>query len=635
MGLPSATPPAMVTTVPKAAVAPAAAAASTPKPMQQQPWTPASPVFAVPAKQLSPQPVQAAFTGSPSKGSTSPGAATQQPHQQWPSSVPQQPAEVQDSASAVSVPWQQDSRQTSKPTADLSAVAADAGGGGQRGGWLSLFGNRGPSQQGQHMQQQPAGQQQLGAYTQQQPQQHPGQFDSLLLYHHPSHTRQPSSPGQRASPLIPQAAAAIPGAVGTGKLPAPWVPGTAATAAANQMSATAGLPKQPWMPGMPLQPQQQPPAASGDSQVRVAAASSAAADHAGLSDRYLGASAPAAAGVVAAASMQDTSSSQQRQSPGQAGAAAGQQPQAAAAGYASLSDSYLGQPTKQGPDGGSISSSPLQQQQQQAPSMRPPDASQSMHSPPAAAGLVSEISFSPRSAAAAAASKAQQAAGMAGHGSAVSPEPASGLSAVLQPQDKHQQQKHLLPNGALTQPDSHSSFASLGAGNALANGIADKPHAAAVGVPAGGSAAGSAGPGTAPAGSLATNSVAGSGPPSTSGGFSAMSYIQAHAETSSRNTANLKLLQQHIDELTTEKLELMRGLQQQVKANEALAEENRTLTEQQNSMAAKVESERQQVKQLGKEMEAAAASLAALVGQRDALRAAAQEATDRANVGSN
>jgi FtsZ-binding cell division protein ZapB len=94
----------------------------------------------------------------------------------------------------------------------------------------------------------------------------------------------------------------------------------------------------------------------------------------------------------------------------------------------------------------------------------------------------------------------------------------------------------------------------------------------------------------------------------------------------------LKLLQQHIDELTTEKLELLRGLQQQARANEALAEENRSLGEQHNQMAARLQAEQAAVKRLGQEVEAVAASMAALVGERDAHRAAATEASERANV---
>ncbi|WIA10782.1 hypothetical protein OEZ85_010951 [Tetradesmus obliquus] len=89
---------------------------------------------------------------------------------------------------------------------------------------------------------------------------------------------------------------------------------------------------------------------------------------------------------------------------------------------------------------------------------------------------------------------------------------------------------------------------------------------------------------------------------------------------------------QHIDELTTEKLELMRGLQQQARANEALAEENRSLGEQHNQMASRVAAEQAAVKRLEAEVEAVAASMAALVGERDAHRAAATEASERANA---
>jgi hypothetical protein len=49
-----------------------------------------------------------------------------------------------------------------------------------------------------------------------------------------------------------------------------------------------------------------------------------------------------------------------------------------------------------------------------------------------------------------------------------------------------------------------------------------------------------------------------------------MGLIQAHAESSQRSAASLKLLQQHIDELTVEKLELERGLHQQVKLTNGL-----------------------------------------------------------------
>jgi FtsZ-binding cell division protein ZapB len=92
------------------------------------------------------------------------------------------------------------------------------------------------------------------------------------------------------------------------------------------------------------------------------------------------------------------------------------------------------------------------------------------------------------------------------------------------------------------------------------------------------------------------------------------------------------MLQQHIDELTTEKLELLRGLQQQARSNEALAEENRSLEEQHNQMAMRLQAEQAAAKRLESEVEAVAASMAALVGERDAHRAAATEASERANV---
>eukprot|EP00775_Hariotina_reticulata_P012770 gene12770-12898_t len=139
------------------------------------------------------------------------------------------------------------------------------------------------------------------------------------------------------------------------------------------------------------------------------------------------------------------------------------------------------------------------------------------------------------------------------------------------------------------------------------------------------------------AGSIAGSSVLDSGPPSTSGGMSAsaaggLGLIQAHAESSQRSAASLKLLQQHIDELTVEKLELERGLHQQVRANEALAEENQALGDQHNGLAASLEHERQRVKRLEAEMVAAATTLTALAAEREAHKAAAQETTERANA---
>jgi FtsZ-binding cell division protein ZapB len=197
--------------------------------------------------------------------------------------------------------------------------------------------------------------------------------------------------------------------------------------------------------------------------------------------------------------------------------------------------------------------------------------------------------------------------------------------------------QQLLPNGDLSWPG-ELSFGSLpsAAAAAAAAGLPGKQqlplHGSSVSLNA---LAGHSGvPGlTAAGGSIASGSIAGSGPPSTSAASgNALSYIQAHAESSLRSQANLKLLQQHIDELTTEKLELLRGLQQQARANEALAEENRSLGEQHNQMASQLQAEQAAVKRLEQEVEAVAASMAALVGERDAHRAAATEASERANV---
>lgn len=126
-----------------------------------------------------------------------------------------------------------------------------------------------------------------------------------------------------------------------------------------------------------------------------------------------------------------------------------------------------------------------------------------------------------------------------------------------------------------------------------------------------------------------SGSVAGSGPPS---GSAPLALIQAHAEVSGRSNAKLRLLQQHIDELTSEKLELMRGLQQQARANEALAEEVRSLGEAHNALGARLEAQAGAVRRAEAEAAAAAAALAAMASERDAHRTVAQEATDRANV---
>lgn len=72
-------------------------------------------------------------------------------------------------------------------------------------------------------------------------------------------------------------------------------------------------------------------------------------------------------------------------------------------------------------------------------------------------------------------------------------------------------------------------------------------------------------------------------------------YMSAPGSTNN-HAASLRLLQQHIDELTGEKLELLRGLQQQSKLNENLQEEHQALGDQYNSLMANMQELRQKVR---------------------------------------
>ena len=66
--------------------------------------------------------------------------------------------------------------------------------------------------------------------------------------------------------------------------------------------------------------------------------------------------------------------------------------------------------------------------------------------------------------------------------------------------------------------------------------------------------------------------------------------------------ATLRVLQTHIDELTTEKLELMRGLQQQAKVAEGMAEEMRGLEARGAELTASLEAERKRARQQQEEV---------------------------------
>lgn len=414
--------------------------------------------------------------------------------------------------------------------------------------------------------------------------------------------------------LVPNAGTALAG----NKPPTPWMP---ATAGATAATARTALPQQPWLPGMPPAAThssgQHDQASATSSAAEVAATQKAPSEYADLSDAYL---APVAyqqsRTSEAAVTKHSMNNATKQHQPHQPAAAAGVPSTAAtASAISSFSEHHIAQQSGRSALGASaLGDAP------QAVSTAT-EASSQVHTSATMDDGVHDSNSSTAFLAAPQTTCNVLPVKETGDKYAAD----AGVSADKQQQQQPQQQfnqPHKLSNGDISRPSSFGSFAGAG------NGVTDKSSGPSF--PAAVSSAGLAA--LAAGASVTSGSVTGSGPPSTSGGFSAMSYIQAHAETASRNAANLKLLQQHIDELTTEKLELMRGLQQQVKANEALADENRALGEQHNSMAAKLEDERQTIKRLQGEVEAAAASLSALVGQRDALRAAAQEATDRANV---
>ncbi|EFJ51040.1 hypothetical protein VOLCADRAFT_88274, partial [Volvox carteri f. nagariensis] len=96
--------------------------------------------------------------------------------------------------------------------------------------------------------------------------------------------------------------------------------------------------------------------------------------------------------------------------------------------------------------------------------------------------------------------------------------------------------------------------------------------------------------------------------------------------------AQFAALQQHIDELTEEKLALMRGLQQQTRINEQLAEENEELMRQYNARGAAMEELQRKMKQYEQELEAQALSLEGFSEERQAARSSYVEASSRAQA---
>lgn len=76
----------------------------------------------------------------------------------------------------------------------------------------------------------------------------------------------------------------------------------------------------------------------------------------------------------------------------------------------------------------------------------------------------------------------------------------------------------------------------------------------------------------------------------------------------SASSTQFTALQQHIDELTRDKMELQRGLAQQAKLAEALSDENGVLTERLNAQAAQVDALQRKVGSRAKEGHRAACS---------------------------
>ena len=91
-------------------------------------------------------------------------------------------------------------------------------------------------------------------------------------------------------------------------------------------------------------------------------------------------------------------------------------------------------------------------------------------------------------------------------------------------------------------------------------------------------------------------------------------------------------LQQHIEELTEDKMTLQRGLNRQQQMAEELSRENQMLTEQYNVQARTVESLQKKIQRYEDELEAQVLSLEGLSSERDTARTLAQEASSRATL---
>ncbi|KXZ47436.1 hypothetical protein GPECTOR_35g874 [Gonium pectorale] len=96
--------------------------------------------------------------------------------------------------------------------------------------------------------------------------------------------------------------------------------------------------------------------------------------------------------------------------------------------------------------------------------------------------------------------------------------------------------------------------------------------------------------------------------------------------------AQFAALQQHIDELTEEKMALSRGLQQQVRINEQMVEENEALTVQYNARGAAMEELERKLKRYEQELAAQALTLEGFSEERQAAKLSYAEASSRAQA---
>eukprot|EP00891_Asterochloris_glomerata_P000864 jgi/Astpho2/864/fgenesh1_pg.00016_%23_77_t len=91
----------------------------------------------------------------------------------------------------------------------------------------------------------------------------------------------------------------------------------------------------------------------------------------------------------------------------------------------------------------------------------------------------------------------------------------------------------------------------------------------------------------------------------------------------------MSALQQHIDDLTQEKFDLVRGLKEQQRLAGVLADENQAMTDEFNRQAAQIQQGRTEVRRCQEQIAAQHLALQGLAAERDACRQSAQEASQQ------